>query len=91
MTERKEPIRHPSTMIPDSVVQEINYRTFLLLLEPSLTPEESRARSHTKIVKGREIVQDDASRRALSAGQMALTRVYLRVLVDLGVITEIVP
>lgn len=87
MSEVKERTRHPSTTIPDDVVKEIAYRAYLLRLDPPMTPEESRAATFEPVViKGKTFRRDDATRRVNSETMMPMTRAYLRVLVDLGMV-----
>ena len=82
--DRKEPRRHPSTLIAGALIEEINYRTYLQRLEPPLTPEQSAVTvGHDKAGK---VADTDATRRKISLAYMPLTRAYLRVLVDLGLI-----
>jgi hypothetical protein len=88
MTERKQPERHPSTLIPLETVEEITYRWYLRRLEPPMTPEESAERvTIAKLRNGKELRQDDAHRRQCSKSLMPLSREYLRVLVDMGIVT----
>lgn len=85
--ERKERVRHPSTQIPEDVVTEINFRAYLLRLEPPMTPEESAEQSYEPIAgRGRKVVMDDAYGRRNAVSQIAITRTYLRVLTDMGII-----
>jgi hypothetical protein len=81
---RKPPTRHPSTQIPEAVVQEISYRAYLSRLEPPMTPEEAEVwiglDGHDRVV-GVEYLRRNA--RVMEP----LTRVYLRHLVDMGIVT----
>lgn len=82
---RKPPQRHPSTAIPEGIVREISYRTYLLRMEPPMTPEQS----YVTVREGKrpgQLVNDESRKRA-SKGYDPLTRTYLKVLVDLGLVT----
>lgn len=85
VTERKPPERHPSTQIPTDTVEEIAYRTYLLRMEPPLTPDESRNKVRTDAAG--KIVANDDTRRAHSKSFYPIVRDMLRVLVDMGMVT----
>lgn len=88
MTEnRKPPARHPSTLISDDVIRELSYRVYLLRLEPPMTPEQSEAFVYINDRNGKPITMDDAYRRKNSACMETATRLYLRVLVDMRMVT----
>lgn len=77
--------RHRSTLIADDVVTELNYRVYLLRLEPPLMPAESRERITYDRVTGKP-AGTDATRRKSALSQLPMTRDFLRVAVDLGLI-----
>lgn len=83
----KERVQHPSTLISAETIDEINYRVHLWRLAPPLTPEESAgAVSSFHDNHGKLVIQNDASRRKGSRYMGSMTRDYLRVLVDLGLV-----
>lgn len=86
MTEPKTPTRHPSTEIPDEIVRELCYRTYLRRLEPPMTPEQSLAT--TRHDAAGKVIADDATRRKNAAALAPLMRDVLRVEWDMGLISE---
>lgn len=80
-TERK---RHPSTLIPVETIREINYRLWLRRLDPPMTPEQSAATTRTD--QAGNVTSSDELRRSWSRAYDSLTRDYLRVLVDMGLV-----
>jgi hypothetical protein len=75
---------HPVSDFPQSVIEEIAYRVYLLGLDPQMTPEQSAATHYeTRDNRNRVMVQDDASRRRSAAALIGRTRAYLRVLIDM--------
>jgi hypothetical protein len=81
--EPKERKRHPSTLIPLETVQELAYRTWLLRLEPPMTPEQSRAKT---VERSGVIVASDEKRRAASRAYVPLLRDALQAAVDIGLV-----
>jgi hypothetical protein len=92
--------RHPSTLIPDDVVEDLNFRLYLMRLEPPMTVAQSAERRYEKFDRngkplidksGNPVIDDDASRRRGAAGYLSLTRAYLRVATDMGLIARCWP
>jgi hypothetical protein len=81
--DRKERARHPSTAIPASVIEEISYYVYLLRLEPPMTPEESAV---TVYERDGKIISSGETRLRNSRSMEPLTRAYLRVLFDIGML-----
>lgn len=84
MIERSAPKRHPSTAIPDETLREITYRLYLRRLEPPMTPEQSA--SKVTVNANGDVTSTDATRRKAAEGYLSMTRDYLRVLWDMGMI-----
>ena len=84
MTDRTPPQRHPSTLIPTEIVENIAYHVYLRRLEPPLTPEESATKVYRNTAG--KVTSDDAMRRRSSVAYQSMTRDFLHVLVDLGMV-----
>ena len=82
--ERKPPTRHPSTEIPPELFREISYLAYLSRLEPPLTAEQAKTYRYVNDKTGQ--VTDEASLRSNSRFQDSMTRTYLRVLWDMGLL-----
>ena len=86
---RAAPVRHPSTLIPDAVVDEITIRVYLGQLEPPLTVAESEAWSYPWTDrKGIDHVDNHASRVKTALLYTSRTRDFLRVAVDMGLLAR---
>lgn len=83
--ERKQPTRHPSTAIPAEQFKAISYLAYLSRLEPPLTSEQAKTYRYVNDKTGQ--VTDEANLRSNSRFQDSMTRTYLRVLWDLGLLT----
>ena len=83
--QRPSPPRHPSTRIPEDVVDELNFRLFLSQLNPPMTVQQS-AQSEYRFTgaDGKPVTQDDAFRRREARKILPQTRDFLRVMLDSG-------
>jgi len=89
MTDAKLRTRHPSANIPLETVDELNFRLYLSRLEPPMTPEQSAQSVYVSSDRhGKPVTQDDASRRRQAKHQLALTRDFLRIAVDMHLIAR---
>ena len=82
--QRPSPPRHPSTRIPEDVVDELNFRLFLSQLNPPMTVQQS-AQSEYRFTgaDGKPVTQDDAFRRKAAKSLLPRTRDFLRIAIDM--------
>lgn len=75
--------RRPTTDLPPEVIREISYRAYLARLEPPMTAEQSET-TVTKDVNGKPVTAE--TRRHRASCMDVLTRTYVRVLTEQGLI-----
>jgi hypothetical protein len=85
--QRADPKRHPADAIPLALIQDINLRAYLARLEPPMTIEQSRKSviydARSEVLK---VISNHETRVKNALFDVPLTRAYLRVLVDMGLI-----